>query len=210
MLRPPLRYVALGDSYSIGTGVAAAERWPEQLVARLGAPGVGDPALELVANLAVNGWTSAGVIRGELPRLWSLQPAFVTLLIGVNDVVQGVPFDAYRRNVATILDALLARLPAEARLHRHPRGRRLRRSGTPGGRDPGHQRGHGRAVSGLGHRPRGHPRSLAQRGRRPSAGRRRRPPSQWSAVRPVGRPDRSGRRGAPRPSRPAPTVDTFD
>ena len=32
-----MRYVALGDSYTIGTSVARAERWPDQLVAALGA-----------------------------------------------------------------------------------------------------------------------------------------------------------------------------
>ena len=113
MLRPPLRYVALGDSYTIGTSVAPTERWPDQLVAGLAALSPGAPPLVLVGNLAVNGWTSADVIRGQLPRLWPLMPDFVTLLIGVNDVVQGVPPEAYRRNVASILDALLARLPGD-------------------------------------------------------------------------------------------------
>jgi lysophospholipase L1-like esterase len=35
------------------------------------------------------------------------------VLIGVNDVVQGVPIERYRANVVTILDALLDRLPAD-------------------------------------------------------------------------------------------------
>jgi lysophospholipase L1-like esterase len=112
MLPRPLRYVALGDSYTIGTGVAAHERWPDQLVARLAASWPAPP-LTLVGNLAVNGWTSADVLRGELPRLWPLAPEFTTLLIGVNDVVQGVPVVAYRRNVEAILDLLGTRLPAD-------------------------------------------------------------------------------------------------
>ncbi len=82
-------------------------------MARLAAASPGDPPLELVGNLAVNGRTSADVIRGQLPRLWPLSPEFATVLIGVNDVVQGVSLDVYRRNVATILDALLARLAAD-------------------------------------------------------------------------------------------------
>jgi lysophospholipase L1-like esterase len=41
-----------------------------------------------------------------------LQPEFASLLVGVNDVVQGVPPEAYRTNVARILDALLAPLSA--------------------------------------------------------------------------------------------------
>jgi acyl-CoA thioesterase I len=104
-----LRYVALGDSYTIGTSVAIAERWPDQLVAALRP---GPPTLELVGNLAVNGFTTADVIAVELPALESLEPDFVTLLIGVNDVVQGVPEATYRRNVGLILDELVARVGA--------------------------------------------------------------------------------------------------
>lgn len=101
----PLAYVALGDSYTIGTGVGPAERWPEQLVARLG------PArFRLVANLGVNGYTSGDVIRAELPRLASLRPGFASLLIGVNDVLQGVSAEMFLDNVATILDTLLGDL----------------------------------------------------------------------------------------------------
>ena len=109
---PPagLRYVALGDSYTIGTSVAVEERFPGQLVAALGTE---PPGLDLVANLGVNGYTSADLIADELPAVDGLEPQFVTVLIGVNDVVQGVPVDRYEANVETILDALLARLPPE-------------------------------------------------------------------------------------------------
>lgn len=99
-----MRYVALGDSYTIGTSVAADESWPRQLVARL-------PELELVANLAVNGYTSTDVITDELPHLDRLQPGLVTLLVGVNDVVRGVPDHEYAGNVVVILEELLSRLP---------------------------------------------------------------------------------------------------
>lgn len=105
-----LRYVALGDSYTIGTSVATAERFPDQLVAALGSE---PPALELVANLGVNGYTSDDLIRQELPALDALGPEFVTVLIGVNDVVQGVPLDRYEANVAVILGALIERLSAD-------------------------------------------------------------------------------------------------
>src|SRR5262245_47248335 len=103
----PLRYVALGDSYTIGTAVASpSERWPDQVVARLG------DALELVANLGVNGFTSHDVIEVELPQVAALRPEFASLLVGVNDVVQGVPAATFETNAAQILDALLALLPA--------------------------------------------------------------------------------------------------
>ncbi|MFL5643781.1 MAG: SGNH/GDSL hydrolase family protein [Chloroflexota bacterium] len=102
-----MRYVALGDSYTIGTSVPAADSWPDRLVAALGPD---EPRLQLVANLGVNGHTSSDLIRDELPALDALAPAFVSLLIGVNDVVRGVPLDAYAANVEAILDRLLARL----------------------------------------------------------------------------------------------------
>ncbi|MFI5254608.1 MAG: SGNH/GDSL hydrolase family protein [Candidatus Limnocylindrales bacterium] len=105
-----LRYVALGDSYTIGTSETEAARWPNQLVDRLGGT---PPTLELVANLGLNGRTSADVIRDQLPQLDGLRPDFVSLLIGVNDVVQGVTLERYRANLGTIFDALLARLPAD-------------------------------------------------------------------------------------------------
>lgn len=105
-----LRYVALGDSFTIGTSVEATDRFPDQLVAGLGPE---PPTLRLVANLGVNGYTSANLIRNELPALDELEPEFVTVLIGVNDVVQGVPLETYESNIVAILDALLSRLPAD-------------------------------------------------------------------------------------------------
>ena len=97
----PLRYVALGDSYTIGTSVLEAERFPNQLVTKV-------PGLELVANLGVNGFTSEDLIAVELPRLGALDPEVVTLLIGVNDVVQGMSSSTYKDNlVVTILPALV-------------------------------------------------------------------------------------------------------
>lgn len=108
---PMLRYVALGDSFTIGTSVGAAERWPEQLVARLAArPSA--RTLELAANLGVNGYTTRNVIDRELPALDGLAPGFASLMIGVNDVVQGAVETKVASNIDTILDGLLARLPA--------------------------------------------------------------------------------------------------
>ena len=102
---PLVRYVALGDSYTIGTSVAERERWPNQLVAQ-------ERRLELVANLAVNGFTSRDVLEVELPQLDPLRPEFLTVLIGVNDVVQGVPAETYRRNVVRILGDAVQRVGA--------------------------------------------------------------------------------------------------
>ena len=132
--RAAVRYVALGDSYTIGTSVGESERWPNQLVERARRQRA---TLELVANLGVNGYTSARPDRRRAARSSrGLEPDFVTVLIGVNDVVQRVPKTTYRRTSRSILGALLAALPAradrdrrlDARLHVHAAG--CRRSGS--------------------------------------------------------------------------------
>ena len=102
-----MRYVALGDSYTIGTGIAADGAWPRQLAERLG-----DVGVELVATLAVNGCTADEVAARQLPELTGLQPELASILVGVNDVVQGVPEERYGARVSEILDGMLELLPA--------------------------------------------------------------------------------------------------
>jgi lysophospholipase L1-like esterase len=99
-----VRYVALGDSYTIGTAVESADSFPARLVRAV-------PRLELVANLGVEGYTTGDLIRDELPALDGLAPGFATLLIGVNDVVRGVSVATYQANIRRILDVLLGSVP---------------------------------------------------------------------------------------------------
>jgi lysophospholipase L1-like esterase len=111
--RPPLRYVALGDSYTIGTGVDPAVSWPVQLVGALASAADSRATLELVANLGVNGYTSGRLVHDELPALDRRRPGFASLLIGVNDVVRGIPAATYAANLRATFGALLARLAAD-------------------------------------------------------------------------------------------------
>ena len=109
-----MRYLALGDSYTIGTSVSAGERWPNQLVARLAAEAAAagrEPPIDLVGNPAVNGFTTRDVIAVELPELARLRPEVLSLLIGTNDVIQGIDEDRYRRNLEVILDAIDSAAP---------------------------------------------------------------------------------------------------
>lgn len=95
------RYLALGDSFTIGTGSEPSRAFPARLVERWRTAGC---ALAL-ENVAVNGYTTDDVIARELPEIASFRPTFVTLAIGANDIVQGHSLDAYRVNVRRILDA---------------------------------------------------------------------------------------------------------
>jgi len=58
-----VRYVALGDSYTIGTSVAEVERWPNQLVAALAPDLTGDLASIRLASSSPGTSPSTGSPR---------------------------------------------------------------------------------------------------------------------------------------------------
>lgn len=98
------RYLALGDSFTIGTGSTPAQAFPARLVDRWRATGCS----LVLENVAVNGYTTDDLIATELPSIGSFHPTFVTVAIGANDIVRGRAIDAYRDNVRRILDAAKA------------------------------------------------------------------------------------------------------
>jgi acyl-CoA thioesterase I len=98
------RYLALGDSFTIGTGSSPERAFPARLVDRWRSASCA-PALE---NVAVNGYTTDDVIATELPAVGTFHPSFVTLAVGANDIVRGSTLEAYRKNVRIILDAVNA------------------------------------------------------------------------------------------------------
>ena len=108
-----IRYVALGDSYTIGEGASPNESWPSLLTRHLKAEGVD---VDLVANPSVTGWTTQQLIDNELPIFRKEKPTFATLLIGVNDWVQGVDAETFRKHFAFIVDEMLKVLPNKSRL----------------------------------------------------------------------------------------------
>jgi lysophospholipase L1-like esterase len=77
-----LRLLCLGDSYTIGEGVDAAGRWPEQLASSLRNSGIDVGPVEIVAQ---TGWTT-DELAGAMDR-HAFDPPYdlVTLLIGVNN-----------------------------------------------------------------------------------------------------------------------------
>ena len=96
-----MKYLALGDSYTIGTGASdPSHAWPSIIAERLGAE---------VTNPAVNGYTTLDLIRDELSYLERIDPDVVSVLIGVNDLVQGRTVQDYRESLGTIYDALSGR-----------------------------------------------------------------------------------------------------
>ena len=102
---PPLHYLALGDSYTIGEAVAAEARWPAMLIARLRRAGVviDDPRI-----VAVTGWTTDELAQGMAEA--SLAPMYdlVSLQIGVNNQYRGRSAEDYRSEFAGLLARAIA------------------------------------------------------------------------------------------------------
>ena len=97
---PTFRYLALGDSYTIGESVPAKDRWPNQLARILGSDGL-QAEVTIVAR---TGWTVEELWHGiqEYPPTGTYD--LVTLLIGVNDQYRGYPIDGYREDFHFMLN----------------------------------------------------------------------------------------------------------
>lgn len=98
-------YLALGDSYTIGEGVAEEDRWPARLAALLRDEGIAlaDPRI-----IATTGWTTdelaSAMDAAEPLGQWD----FVSLLIGVNNQYRGRDVDDYVGEFATLLQRAIA------------------------------------------------------------------------------------------------------
>jgi len=98
-----IKYIALGDSYTICEGADINESWPKLLTEHLNKEGI---PIELIANPSVTGYTTQQLIEQELPLLKKSKVDFVTLLIGVNDWVRGVDTAMFTQNFIYILNEI--------------------------------------------------------------------------------------------------------
>jgi len=108
-----IRYAVVGDSYSIGEGATEKESWPALLARHLTKSG---RPVELVSNPSRTGWTTQDAIEHELSLFRAARPDFATLMIGVNDWVQGVAPEVFRERLAHLMDEMRAVLPNQKQL----------------------------------------------------------------------------------------------
>ena len=100
----PIRYVAIGDSYTVATGIEEKNSWPSQLTQKLAASGL---EIDLVETLGQRGGTSQQTIDGKLPLLKDFKPDFITLLIGVNDWIrEGISNRSFTSRIKNLMDGI--------------------------------------------------------------------------------------------------------
>ncbi len=103
---PTIRYLALGDSYTIGESVPADDRWPDQLARRLEAGSEASLWEGVQTDLTIiarTGWTVRELWQGIQADPPQGSHDLVTLLIGVNDQYRGYPVDGYRQDFRLVL-----------------------------------------------------------------------------------------------------------
>ena len=103
---PSIRYLALGDSYTIGESVAEMDRWPNRLANALElSPHLGGSRREVeVTIIAKTGWTTSELWEGIQQQ--KLDPPYdlVSLLIGVNNQYRGYDIHEYREQFIFLLN----------------------------------------------------------------------------------------------------------
>ena len=92
-IKGPIKYLALGDSYTIGESVGESERWPVQLAKALNNKGIKvDPPV----IIATTGWRTDNLKNAINIAALKETYGLVSLLIGVNNQYQGKPVDQYK------------------------------------------------------------------------------------------------------------------
>ncbi|MGS2725408.1 SGNH/GDSL hydrolase family protein [Psychroserpens sp. BH13MA-6] len=97
--------LSLGDSYTIGQSVCDTCRFPEQLKRALG--NVTDYTIDLNV-IAQTGWTTSDLINAIDNQTLESDYDLVTLLIGVNNQFQNVPFSVYESEFPELVQTAIA------------------------------------------------------------------------------------------------------
>ena len=97
-----VRYLALGDSYTIGQSVCATCRFPEQLKSQIQ---VQRPETTVDLKLiATTGWTTSNLLQAIQDQDPSSDQDLVTLLIGVNNQYQHQSFSIYETEFVALVN----------------------------------------------------------------------------------------------------------
>lgn len=94
------RYLALGDSYTIGESVAPTQRWSVILAELLRQKNVPIASPEIIAR---TGWTTAELIEGISHQNPQGPYDLVSLLIGVNNQYRGQGLEQYKTELQALL-----------------------------------------------------------------------------------------------------------
>lgn len=111
IIKRNIKYLALGDSYTIGEGVPVAQKFPIQLSK------IKFDAVETmdVRIIATTGWTTTNLLDAiSREKVERDTFDFITLLIGVNNQYQNKAFSIYENEFVTLIDKAIAMVGSDA------------------------------------------------------------------------------------------------
>jgi lysophospholipase L1-like esterase len=100
-----LKYLALGDSYTIGQSVDITLRYPVQIADSLEKRGY---SMENPRIIAVTGWTTSNLKAGIKAANPQGPYDLVSLLIGVNNQYRGMDINIYRTEFGELIDQAIS------------------------------------------------------------------------------------------------------
>ena len=95
-----VKYLALGDSYTIGQGVEENERWPNQLSTQLESNGIEVQKTQIIAQ---TGWKTSDLLNGIADSTLN-DYDLISLLIGVNNQFWSQPFDVFQTEFDSLVN----------------------------------------------------------------------------------------------------------
>ncbi len=105
LAKKTIKYLALGDSYTIGASVKENQNFPNQLLKRLNDNGIQSSEFKIIAQ---TGWTTYNlenaIDQANLESNYNL----VSLLIGVNNQYQKIDVKSYRESFPLLLNKAIA------------------------------------------------------------------------------------------------------
>jgi lysophospholipase L1-like esterase len=103
-LKSPVKFLALGDSYTIGESVEASKNWPHQFIDSIKAKGVN---AENPVVLATTGWRTDDLMNAINNSHLASDFNLVSISIGVNNQYQGKPFSQFEKELPLLFSQAL-------------------------------------------------------------------------------------------------------
>ncbi len=99
--QPPVTYVAIGASETVGIGTQepTRESFPQRLLHLIGPPAV-------LYNFGIPGETTRAALQDELPGALSVHPTLATVWLNVDDLVASVQLSDYEARLGQLVHAL--------------------------------------------------------------------------------------------------------
>ncbi|WP_136468943.1 SGNH/GDSL hydrolase family protein [Flagellimonas onchidii] len=100
-----ISFLALGDSYTIGTGESKMNSWPFQLMYQLRKKKIDIETPKIIAKA---GWTTTNLLDAIQTEKPTPNYELVSLLIGVNNQYQNLDFEIFKKEFQILLNQSIA------------------------------------------------------------------------------------------------------